>query len=188
MNGGMKRMNTKKSDKIIQAYLQQKPKLQRREQTFSATWQTTVDKLFPLLCPAREADWIPGWDCSIIYSSTGYAEDKCIFTTDESNSVGDGVWIFTGFEQNKHVEFVRFRKDVLLHAKITLKDNGNGTITGTWETTSTALTDEGNRELSKMPVENKMSGALKEMIDHYLKKGKMIGKFPLVTKMMHHIH
>ena len=181
-------MDTTKSQKIVQDYLREKDKYLRKAQTFSGTWETTAEKLFPLLCPAREADWLPGWDCKIVYSSTGLAEDKCVFITDESNSVGDGIWTFTGFEKNRLVEFVRFRKDILLHARITLKDNRDGTVTATWETTSTALTEEGNKELNKMPAENKLSGALVEMIDHYLKKGKMIGKFPLFTKMMHHMH
>ena len=86
------------------------------------------------------------------------------------------------------MEFVRFQKDILLHARITLKDNQDGTTTATWETTSTALTEEGNSILSTMPVENKEPNALVEMIDHYLKKGKRIGKFPLLTRMMHRLH
>jgi len=29
------------------------------------------EKLFPLLCPVRAADWLPGWEYRLIYS------DRC---------------------------------------------------------------------------------------------------------------
>jgi len=178
-------MDTKRSDNIVQAYLQQKSKLQRRVQSFSATWQTTTDKLFALLCPAREADWIPGWNCKIIYSSTGYAEDKYVFTTDSSNPLGSGAWAFTRYDHNKLVEFVRIDQNILTHASITLTDNNNGTITGTWKLIDTALTQKGNKKLKKEPDPDESARAVFHMIDNYLKKGKKSSKASLFMKMLH---
>jgi hypothetical protein len=40
------------------------------------------DKVFPLLCPTREYDWIEAWKCRMIHSDSGYAEPDCIFKTD----------------------------------------------------------------------------------------------------------
>jgi len=178
-------MDTKRSDNIVQAYLQQKPKLQRRLQSFSATWQTTTDKLFALLCPAREADWIPGWNCKIIYSSTGYAEDKCVFTTDSSNPLAGGIWAFTRYEQNKLVEFVRIEQDIFSHAAITLRDNKDGTVTGTWKLVDTTLTEKGNEKLKESTNPDKSAQAFFHMIDRYLKKEKMAGKASILMKMLH---
>jgi len=70
------KMNTTKSEKIVQIYRQNKTKYKRKVQILSGTWETTPEKLFPLFCPAREADWIPGWDCQLIYTESGYAEDR----------------------------------------------------------------------------------------------------------------
>ncbi|MBN1799573.1 MAG: hypothetical protein JW822_13440 [Spirochaetales bacterium] len=178
-------MDTKKSDNIVQSYLRQNPKLQRRALSFSATWHTTADKLFPLLCPAREADWIPGWNCRMIYSGTGYAEDKCVFTTDAANPLGSGTWAFTRYEQNKLVKFVRIDQNIFTHAGITLTDNNDGTVTGTWNLIDTALTEKGNKQLEKQPDPDESARAIFHMIDTYLKKGKKQGRASLFMKMLH---
>jgi hypothetical protein len=39
--------------------------------------------IFPLLCPKREEEWIPGWECEVIFSNSGYNEENAIFRTDK---------------------------------------------------------------------------------------------------------
>ena len=41
------------------------------------------ERVFPLLCPVREAEWLEGWadELEIIHCGTGYAEDGCVFRT-----------------------------------------------------------------------------------------------------------
>jgi hypothetical protein len=62
--------------------------------------QTNVappERVFPLLCPVREADWVPGWQYHLIYSDSGVAEDGCVFTT--PNEAGpDTVWMVTHYD------------------------------------------------------------------------------------------
>lgn len=178
-------MNTSKSDKIVARYRQRADKPVRKVQSFSSTWSTTVEELFPLFCPAREADWIPGWDCELIYTDSGYAEDKCVFKTDKSGSAEDGVWIFTGYEKNKFIEFVRFQQDVLTHTKITVTDNHDGTVTANWNIVATALTERGNREVGKMKEGNQRHNVHSKLIDHYLKKGETIERSTLERHLSH---
>ena len=178
-------MDTKKSEKIVQEYLQREQKNKRNVQQFSGTWDTKPEKIFPLLCPAREADWIPGWDCQLLYTESGYAEDKCVFRTEKSNSAGDGLWTFTGFKENEYIEFIKINDDLLLHAKITLKDNKDGSTTGTWHITRTALTAKGNKEIEKIKDESNEHNPIEHMINHYLRKGKMISRASLVMKKVH---
>ena len=177
-------MNTSKSEKIVQEYMQRKIKYRRKVQKFSGTWETTVEKLFPLFCPAREADWLPGWNSRLIYSKSGYAEDKIVFKTEKSNPAGDGLWTFTGFKLNSYVEYVKYQQDVLTHANITLTDNKDGTTTATWYMVYTALTEKGNKKVNKFHSEKTASFALSNMIEHYLIKGKTISKFSLIIKMI----
>ena len=40
-----------------------------------------IKDIFPLLCPKREEEWIPGWECDVIYSNSGYNEENAIFRT-----------------------------------------------------------------------------------------------------------
>lgn len=181
----LKNPDTTKSEKLLHDFLEKGPQVQRKKVEFSGTWDAKPEDIFPLLCPAREADWLMDWDCEIIYSSTGYAEDKCVFKTEKSNPSGDGIWTFTGFEKNKSVEFVRLQENMLLHVRITVTDNGDGTV-ATWQPTPTALNEEGNKEVANLEDEvKKRSGTLPKMIGRYLKKGKKISKAALVIGMAH---
>jgi hypothetical protein len=31
------------------------------------------DRVFPLLCPVRERDWLEGWEADMVYSASGVA-------------------------------------------------------------------------------------------------------------------
>lgn len=166
------KMDTKKSEKLVKSYFDRKIKYNRKVHTFAVDVKTTVEDFFPLLCPSREADWIPGWDCDLIYTSDGYAEDKCVFTTDASNSVGEGIWTFTEFKQNEFIAFVRFQEDILTHCKITVSDNQDGTITATWNVTQTALSEEGNRIINNLTEKSSHSAGLEKMLTYYLQNKK----------------
>ena len=177
--------DTSKSDRILQRFQQRTFKAKRKRIEFSGTWETTVEELFPLLCPVREADWIPGWDSELIYTDSGLAEDNCVFKTDKSNAVGDGLWMFIGYELNRYIEFVRIQEDVILRARITVKDNNDGTVSATWNVLHTGLTEKGNMEIDKLSEENPpQAGPLVKMIDNYLKKGKTISRASLAVGMV----
>jgi hypothetical protein len=55
-------------------------------------------KVFPLLCPVVEADWIDGWDPISVFTNCGVAEQDCVFVT--SASPNDTVWYITRHEPN----------------------------------------------------------------------------------------
>jgi hypothetical protein len=175
--------DTSKSDQIVQRFWQGAFKSKRKAQNFSVTLETTPEELFPLLCPAREADWIPGWNCELIYTDSGYAEKNCIFKTNESNPFGEGLWVFTGFEVNRYVEFVRVQNDLVTSARVTVTDNGDGTVTATWNMISTGLTERGNEEIDRLS-DDSHSGPVTKMLGHYLETGKTIKRSALVLGMV----
>ncbi|QNP39481.1 hypothetical protein [Lysobacter solisilvae (ex Woo and Kim 2020)] len=53
-------------------------------------------RVFPLLCPVREADWIEGWNPLLVVSASGVAEPDCVFTT--AAEPGDAIWYVTRHE------------------------------------------------------------------------------------------
>src|SRR2546430_15425417 len=64
---------------------------------YTQTNDAPPDRVFPLLCPVREADWVPGWQYKMIYSKSGVAEAGCGFTTPN----GDGTettWLVTPYD------------------------------------------------------------------------------------------
>lgn len=50
-------------------------------------------KVFPLLCPVREADWIEGWDPLLVVTQSGVAEPDCAFVT--LTGASQSVWYIT---------------------------------------------------------------------------------------------
>ncbi len=68
-------------------------------------------RVFPLLCPVREADWVEGWDPQVVYSSSGVAERDCVFVTPAGPA--DAVWYITRHEPERgFVEMLKITPQV----------------------------------------------------------------------------
>ena len=64
------------------------------------------EAVFPLLCPVREADWIPGWDPLLVVSRSGVAEEDCVFIT--RSEADDTIWYVTDYQPKAgFIAFVR---------------------------------------------------------------------------------
>lgn len=68
----------------------------RVTRTYTQRLVAPASKVFPLLCPVREADWIEGWDPRLVVSSSGVAEPDCVFVTVAQPA--DAVWYITCHE------------------------------------------------------------------------------------------
>lgn len=64
-----------------------------------------------------------------------------------------------------------------------MTDNGDGTVTATWNIISTGLTDKGNQQVARL-FDGAHSGAIIKMLGHYLKTGKTIKRSALVLGMV----
>ena len=169
----MTQQNTSRSDFIINEFKNHAPQQMRRSYSFTGTWKASPEEIFILLCPAREADWIPKWSAKIIYSSTGYAEDKCIFETSDVSAAGKGLWTFTTHEKNRLVEYVGFGSDTITHGSIPVTDNGDGTTSATWNITVTALTENGIEKVAKLPEGFQVNSPVGKLIRHFLETGEI---------------
>ena len=166
-------MDTTRSDHIVQNFLKKEEKFLRKVSTMSETLKTTSGQVFPLLCPTREADWIPGWHPELIYTNSGYAEENCVFRTKKSHSMNSSTWIFTDYKPNKYIKFVKIDSDIIQHCRIDLVQNSNETITITFKTISTALNLEGNKILEKTK-DHSDSNPIFKLMKTYLENGEMI--------------
>jgi hypothetical protein len=64
-------------------------------------------EVFPLICPVREAEWLPGFEYRMIHSDSGVAELDCVFTTSRAGEP-DTVWTITVHDRERgRVEFAR---------------------------------------------------------------------------------
>ena len=78
--------------------------------------------VFPLLCPVREREWAEGWDPLAVYSTSGFAENDCIFTTGEENP--ESFWVITDFDPLRYrLEIVKVTPGMTV-ARITISPGG----------------------------------------------------------------
>jgi hypothetical protein len=161
---------------------------------YTQTNSAPPEKVFPLLCPVREADWIPGWQYTLIYSDSGVAELGCIFTTqdptvesakyssrpdrhDDSSPVT--TWICTDYDpaafRIAYVWIKPARVATELRIQLTVADHGQTHSQIRFR--YTGLSPEGNREVESYDqnwFEAKMRG-WETAINYYLTTGTMIG-------------
>ncbi len=79
----------------------------RVSRSYTQTLVAPPEAVFPLLCPVREADWIPDWDALLVVSTSGVAEEDCVFITEAG--ADKTFWYTTRYEpKNGFIEFVRF--------------------------------------------------------------------------------
>lgn len=169
-------MNTERSKKKATEFLKKGKNLKRKILRVEKTFSFPSEKVFFQLCPSRELDWIDGWDCDLVYTSTGYVEADCIFTTPETNSLGPGLWIITVYEPSqKLAELVRIIGDSAVeHCTINLIDNKDGTSTGVWNMTFTALNDSGNEIIDSILDDDPDLNRAIDGLEHFLKTGEMM--------------
>ncbi len=68
--------------------------------SYTQTLEGTPAEVLPLLCPVREADWVPGWMPRLVLSDSGVAERDCIFTTPAAATSPEAEAIWTVLEQD----------------------------------------------------------------------------------------
>ncbi len=98
-------------------------------------------EVFPLLCPEREKEWLPGWQARMIHSRSGVAEPGAIFAT--PHPAGEATWLVVDHRPCSHVRFVRFEPDgMLVDISIDLDGNaaGGSTVRIRYLFTATAAT------------------------------------------------
>jgi hypothetical protein len=106
-----------------------------------AVIQASVEKVFSLLCPVREYEWIQGWSCNLKYSDSGTAEKGAVFTTD-FRAEGHSVWTVSRYEPNEAIEFVVvFPGSHVMTIAVALAALETGRTRLLWTCTYTSLVD-----------------------------------------------
>lgn len=120
-------------------------KSQRITREYRQTINSTPGKVFPLLCPVREADWLDGWRFNMIYSESGVVEEGAVFNTPYDGEA-DTVWIVTKHDSKSHeVDFARFThnsRTCILKIAVKHKDEISSYVDVSY--TYTGITPAGN--------------------------------------------
>lgn len=134
-------------------------------------------QVFPLLCPVREAEWVPGWQYRLIYSRSGVAEAGCVFTTPNEDGT-ESTWVVTEYDPaSNRIAFVWVNPGlVATQIDIELKPKAPQETTAHIRYTYTGLSEKGNQEVERFDEQwyrHKMK-SWETAINHYLKTGKLI--------------
>ena len=148
-------------------------KTRRKKMTITAR----PDQVFPLLCPVREYEWIEPWQCDMIYTESGVAENNCVFSTDLPDRGGPELWTVSRYERNRCIEFVRFSPgEKIVKLDIHLNGTASGHCEILWRKVFTGISENGNRVVetladSQFDIETQM---IEKMLNHYLQTGQRL--------------
>jgi hypothetical protein len=141
------------------------------------------EKVFPLLCPVREADWVPAWQYRLIYSESGIAECGCVFITPNEDGT-ETTWMVTDYDPASFRIAYAWVNPGLVAAQIRIcLSRSSGAQTSPGHTTAliqytyTGLSTEGNREVERYDrkwFRHKMQ-SWEAAISHHLQTGRRIG-------------
>ena len=139
--------------------------------------QAQPAKVFPLLCPVREADWVPDWKYRLIYSQSGVAELGCVFTTPNQDG-SESIWLCTEYDPERlRVAFAWITPgQVACHIRIQLEPGPGSTTRAHITYAYTGLSSDGNKEVERFTADwfrAKMEG-WEKAINHYLCTGQLI--------------
>ncbi len=150
---------------------------QRVIHEYTQTNSAPPEKVFPLLCPVREAEWVPGWQYRMIYSQSGVAEAGCVFATPNDDG-SETVWMVTDYDPSAfRIAFAWVNPGlVAAQIRIVLTRKPQGTTEALIRYTYTGLSPAGNKEIERYDREwfqHKMR-SWETAINHYLRTGKII--------------
>lgn len=149
----------------------------RVTKTYRQTNNGTPAEVFPLLCPVREADWLDGWQYSMIYSESGVVEQDCVFATPHHGE-NDTIWVVTEYSlANFRIGFVRTTPgESVVNIRIALSAIDARTtaadITYQYTALNAAQQKFINAELETVFNENMVWW--EKSINHYLKTGEKL--------------
>ncbi len=135
------------------------------------------EKVFPLLCPVREADWIEDWDPLAVFTNSGIAEQDCVFIT--AGQPNNAIWYITRLEpENGFVEMLKITPGVTA-CKLTIQLRavpGGSEAEVTYSHTS--LGPQGDAFVASFTEEyyREFMREWEEQINYYLRHGSMLRK------------
>ena len=134
------------------------------------------ERVFPLLCPVREHEWIPTWKAEIVHSKSGFAELDCVFRTDNPVE-GKRTWICTHYKPPRAIEYTSFSDlGYIMCIGIQLQLRGESATHVAWSRRFIATNPSGEdwiEQMDKAPA-SKATEGLAMLLGHFLKTGSML--------------
>lgn len=147
----------------------------RVSRTYTQRLVAGPERVFPLLCPVREADWIEGWDPLVVLTGSGVAEPDCVFVTQADPH--PAVWYVTRHEPERgFVEMLKLTPEVTAcRVTIDVRPAGDGSeATITYSHTSLGLEGDAFLDTFTEAYYRDFMAEWEARINHYLEHGTML--------------
>ena len=124
-------------------------------------------RVFPLLCPVLEYEWIPDWRCTMLYSESGVAEKDGVFTTRQFGK--KTLWCCITYEPPRLVEYIlAMGSGALVRLSIRLEETGASTrVIWTMRFTMTRLNARLASGVTSEAGFEAMTGARRRQLEAY---------------------
>jgi hypothetical protein len=155
-------------------------KPRRVKHSFKQSINGTPEQVFPLLCPVRETDWIPGWTTDWAISNSGVAEQDCIFQTPPRPGAGGAasIWVITRHDADAfEVEMFKVTPEFTvgkLQISLSPLDKNVTNATITYEFTSLGPLGDTYLEGFTAQWYEKFMQVWEEQMNHYLETDELI--------------
>lgn len=113
---------------------------------------SSVEIIFPLICPVEELKWINGWKYDLLYSESGKNENNCIFAEYMTgphflgkNAIEPTIWTTTKYDSiNNIIHFliVNTFSHIKLEVELSKCDDNKTEIK--WNMVMTSINESGN--------------------------------------------
>ena len=117
---------------------------QRVTRSYCMTLHAGVERVFPLLCPVREHEYLDDWNATILYSESGVAEPGCVFQTPKEGGPPTTWYIAEHDPAAGKIVFVTFTPaSRVSQLAIRVRENSGGATEATFTYTHTAIAPDG---------------------------------------------
>lgn len=136
-------------------------------------------EIFPLLCPKKEEEWIPGWECEVISSKSGCNEENAIFRTRKPYGTGL-IWHTLAYDlEARRVDFFITASHLYnFRFKIRLSESGENGTKLMFSQEFFSISEEGTVLIEQYRNEDFQARLLKlgEFMTRYLKEKRTISQ------------
>jgi len=117
---------------------------QRITRSYTMTMRAGIDRVFPLLCPVREHEYLDDWSATILYSESGFAESGCVFQTPNKTGPPTTWYIADHDPDAGHILFVMFTPESRIsRLEIRLRPSGTENTEANFTYTHTTIAAAG---------------------------------------------
>jgi len=152
----------------------EKPRRVRR--SFTQHLCAPADRVFPLLCPVREMEWVNDWRPKLVITDSGVAEPGCIFVT--PGIPEDALWLMRVHDPvEHHLEIIKIIPGMVIGTiTVSIAADGEEACTADISYAYTALSEHGKRAIGEFTEEH-FRGFMKTWeteLNHFLRTGEKL--------------